>query len=208
MKLHFDIPGINEEILSQSAIFEYQTGELITKQEEIPNYFYFILSGRAKIMTTQTNGKRLILQFLKEDDLIGELTAVQAEETIKDVIALGETICLGIPKKIVDNKLINQADFNFFLANYIGKKLLIRVDHFKDQQTQELKIRLIKLLLEITIDDTYQEKHTELAEYLGTSYRHYMHTFKFLKDSGLIIKNENTYFIQRKEMENYLNLKE
>ncbi|HCM90202.1 MULTISPECIES: cyclic nucleotide-binding domain-containing protein [Vagococcus] len=197
--------GIDTTILSQSIVFEFKQGEFITRQNEVPAYLYVILSGRAKIMTSQTNGKQLILQFLNEQDLIGDLTIIQAEEETKDVIALGSTVCLGIPMDLVESKLIPNAEFLYFLANYIGKKLLLRVEHFKEQQTQELKIRLIKLLLDITIDDEYHEKHTEIAEYLGVSYRHYMHTLKFLKENDMITKKAACYMINRNNMIIFLN---
>lgn len=198
------IAGIDTMILSQSTVFEFTQGEFITNQNEIPTYLYIIISGRAKIMTSQTNGKQLILQFLNEQDLIGDLTVIQAEEEPKDVISLGSTVCLGIPIDLVESKLIPNAEFLYFLANYIGKKLLLRVEHFKEQQTQELKIRLIKLLLDITIDDEYHEKHTEIAEYLGVSYRHYMHTLRFLKENDMITKKASGYIINRENMITFL----
>lgn len=199
-----DIPGIDKKILDTSFIFHFKNGEFIAKEMTNLNYLYFIIEGRAKIVTTQENGKRLILQFLHSTDLIGDLTIVHAEEYTKDVVSVGNTICLGIPIQVVNEKLLNQNDFLFYLANYIGKKLQLRVNHFKEQQTQELKIRLAKLFLEISVDGIYHEKHTEISEYLGVSYRHFMHTFKFFKEGEYIKKEQNYYLINEEKLQNFL----
>ena len=79
------------------------------------------------------------------------------------------------------------------------------MNHFKEQQTQELKVRLAKLLLEVSINNDYHEKHTEIAEYLGVSYRHFMHTFKYFKEGDLVTKNKKGYIINPKRLKSLIN---
>ncbi|MFC6348189.1 cyclic nucleotide-binding domain-containing protein [Vagococcus carniphilus] len=196
-----EIPGIDADLLAKSLVMTFKNGEFITKELTELRYLYFIMEGRAKVVTTQSNGKKLILQFLSTDDMIGDLTVIKAEEEIKDVIAMGETTCLAVPIQTIEMQLMTNNEFLRFLSQYIGIKLLLRMDHFKEQQTLEAKMRLAKLLLEITVDGEYHEKHTEIAEYLGVSYRHYMHTFKQLKEEGYIYKKENRYYIQTDSLE-------
>lgn len=198
------IPGINSKILNQSSIFVFNNRDFITKEMNELAFLFIILEGRAKVVTTQENGKRLILQFLNPNDLIGELTIIGVEKTIKDVIAMGEVICLGIPLTLVKDQLLINNEFLLFLSQHVGKKLLVRMAHVKEQQTQELKIRLAKLLLEISVDGIYHEKHTEIAEYLGVSYRHFMHTFKFFKEQRLIEKTALGYAINEKVIREFI----
>lgn len=195
-----EIPGINEPVLKQSFIYYFKNGEFIVNERDKLHNLYIIIDGRAKIITTQKNGKQLILQFLETRDFIGDLTIVKAEENVKDVIAMGECVCLGIPIAVVQEYLITNHDFLLFLSQYIGEKLLFRMEHFKEQQTQELKVRLAKLLLEISINGVYFEKHTEISEYLGVSYRHFMHTFKFFKDEKMIVKDKQGYLIDEEKI--------
>jgi len=203
-KISIKIPGVTKEVLNESYIFYFKNGEFIARETDQLYYLFLILDGRAKITTTEENGKRLILQFLYSSDLIGDLTIVNAEKNLKDVISIGSTICLGIPIKVVNSQLIKQNDFLFFIAQYIGKKLHIRMDHFKMQQTQELKIRLARLILEIAEDGIYHEKHTEIAEYLGVSYRHFMYTIKFFKDEKLIVKKDNYYLVSSDKIKMFI----
>lgn len=204
-KLEKNIPGITKDILKESFVFNFKNGEFITKEMDELTYLFIILEGRAKVIATQDNGKRIILQFLRTEDLIGDLTIIEAEETIKDVISMGDTVCLGIPIDIIRNHVLTEPDFLLFLSRYIGKKLLLRMNHFKEQQTQELKVRLAKLLLEVSTNNEYHEKHTEIAEYLGVSYRHFMHTFKYFKEEALVTKNKKGYIINPKMLKSLIN---
>ena len=204
LKTRIEIPGIPQYLTEDALLYEYQTGEFITREMDDLNYLYVILNGTAKILATQDNGKQIILQFLHAEDLIGELTIIKVEETVKSIVAMTEVTCLAIPIETVEKELLPNPDFLYYLAQYIGKKLLFRVEHFKEQQTQELKIRLAKLMLEISPNDCYCQKHTEISEYLGVSYRHFMHTFKFFKDKGYIKKEGKEYSINRDKLNNFI----
>lgn len=71
------------------------------------------------------------------------------------------------------------------------EKMLQRVDHFTTNQTYELSYRLAELLLvAANHEDVYKEKHTEIAEYLGVSYRHLIYTFKQFRERGFIQNKE------------------
>ena len=193
-----------EKVLAQSWIIEFNHNEFIHRETESLYYLFYILEGKAKILKNQPNGKRMILQFLEERDFIGDLTLVDAEETTKDVIAIGKTICLALPIDYAKNEWMNELEFVKMLSRYIGQKLMKRMEHFTTNQTFELKYRLAELLLAVSIDDLYKEKHTEIAEYLGVSYRHLLYTLKKFKDDGLIEKQGTAYLIHRKKLQRLL----
>ena len=77
-KLKKNIPGVTKDILKESFVFNFINGEFITKEMDELTYLFIILEGRAKVIATQDNGKRIILQFLITDDLIGDLTIIEA----------------------------------------------------------------------------------------------------------------------------------
>lgn len=193
-----------ERILAESLIMEFNSNEFIHKELNQLNYLFYILEGKAKILKNQSNGKRMILQFLEEQDFIGELTLVGSEEITKDVVSIGHTTCLAIPIAYAENKLMNELEFVKNLSRYIGTKLLKRMEHFTTNQTFELKYRLAELLLRVSIENIYKEKHTEIAEYLGVSYRHLLYTLKSFKEKGLITKQNNHYLIDPQKLRHLL----
>ena len=79
------------------------------------------------------------------------------------------------------------------LSHYLGKKSApTGWTDFTTNQTYELSYRLAELLLvAANHEDVYKEKHTEIAEYLGVSYRHLIYTFKQFRERGFIQKSRN-----------------
>lgn len=194
----------SEQIQEEAYLFTFEDKEYITQAAEPLPYLFFILEGKAKIYLTHENGKQTLLQFLKETDFIGELTLVQAEDTTKDVIAMGQTKCLGIPISILEN--VPQSDAYLFkkIAQYIGKKLLLRMEHFSINQSFELKYRLALIILETEINGCYKEKNAEIADYLGVSYRHYLYVLKQFQEQQLITKVKHGYFVNKEAITNLL----
>ncbi|MGY3778399.1 transcriptional regulator YeiL [Isobaculum melis] len=184
-------------LLSMAEIKEYKNNEYITQATKSLEQLFFIIKGKAKIYVTHENGKKILLQFLTTGDLIGELTVVGAESTPKDVVAIGNTICLAVPMKIAQKE---EGIFLKKIARYIGEKLLFRAEHFSRNQSYELKYRLAEIILQVEIDGIYHEKHIEMAEYLGVSYRHYTHTLKKLTEEGYLRKQHREYFVNRPQL--------
>lgn len=197
---HLDLPFLTESILKQSFIIHYDRNEKIVNQGAKLKRLYVLLEGKARIIQQKPNGKSLILQFLETGDFIGELTLVKAEIAPKDVVAIDSVCCLAIPLSVVDESLMKSSEFPTFIAQYIGRKLLLRMEHFSNAQTFELKYRLAQLLLEVAVNNQYNENNTQIADYLGVSYRHLTHTFKYLRDNGYIEKNRAGYVIDPQKL--------
>lgn len=192
----------SNQMLDMAKIREYKNNEYITQATKPLDQLFFLLQGRAKIYITHENGKRNLLQFLTIGDFIGDLTVVGAEKVPNDVLAIGNTVCLAIPLKE-----IQKSEGLFFkkIAKYIGEKLLIRVEHFSRNQSYELKYRLAEIILQAEMNGIYHEKHVEIAEYLGVSYRHYSHVLKKLTEEGYLIKEDKGYLINKVQLKKLIN---
>ena len=175
-------PFFNETDLKHSFIIDFENQEFIHHQAEPLNYLFYLIKGKAKILKTERNGRQSIVQFLTTGDLIGDLTLVQAETVLKNKVLFMQQV-----------------------SHYLGKKMLQRVDHFTTNQTYELSYRLAELLLvAANQEDVYKEKHTEIAEYLGVSYRHLIYTFKQFRERGFIQKQGTAYHINRLALHSFV----
>ncbi len=190
----------SKEDLNNSYIVKFTNNEFIQQENHEMSFLYFIIQGKAKILKNQANGKRMILQFLKEKDFIGDLTVIGAEKMTKDVMSIGDTICLATPIDYVAKTLMEDRFFLKIVGKYIGEKLLTRMDFFVDNQTYELKYRLAEVMLAASINDVYKENHLQIAEYLGVSYRHLLHTIKKFKDEKKISKKGSEYILDREKL--------
>ena len=82
-KFHqLDLP-FSTGTLEQSSVYEFSHNEIIQEEAGTLTHLYVILEGKAKIIKSQANGKRSILQFLHSGDFIGDLTLVSAEKRPK-----------------------------------------------------------------------------------------------------------------------------
>ena len=63
-----------------------------------------------------------------------------------------------------------------------------------------LETRLANFILTTSHNGIYREKHTEVAEYLGVTYRHLLYVIaKFVKQ-GILEKSKQGYFIQNENL--------
>lgn len=186
-------------VLPQAIICKFSSNEYIVRFDEDIQYLFFLLDGRAKIYIVHENGKRALIQFLKKEDFIGELSLIEVEKNLKDIVAINDCTCLAIPLASAREHLLNDKLFLYNLSRYLGDKLLKRTDHYTAMQDYEFKNRLARYILQIENDGFFQEKHTETAEYVGVSYRHLLYTLNQFHEEGLLEKRGRKYFILNKE---------
>lgn len=186
---------IFKEVIPSVQVEVFAPKEKIIHFHKRIDKLYFIMKGRAKIYMVHEDGKRTLIQFLEDGNFIGELTLLEIEKQPKDVIAINECYCLSIPLSTAKETLLSDNQFLIYLNRYLGNKLLIRTEFFAKNQNYELKNRLASYILLTEIDGIYSEKHTETAEFLGTSYRHLLYTLKKFEDEKLLFKQKSGYLI-------------
>jgi CRP-like cAMP-binding protein len=196
-----------KSILQHAYICKFSCNEYIVRFNEDIRCLFLLLDGSAKIYLVHENGKRALIQFLKKDDFIGELSLIEVEKNLKDVVAINECTCLVIPLASAKKYLLEDHLFLQHLSKYLGDKLLKRTDHYTAMQDYELKNRLAKYILQIENNGYFQEKLTETAEYVGVSYRHLLYTLNKFREEGLLEKRGRQYFIVSKEKLEKLSLK-
>ena len=171
-----------------TTLERYQRHEFIIQQGGGTDKLLILLQGRGKIYQIQANGQQGIVHFLRPGDLIGELSLLEVETETKAVVALSQCLCLSLPLKIAREKLLSDSNFQLQLNRYLAEKLLNRTDHLSGGLNYPLLNRLAAFILATADQGVYQEKHGEVADYLGVSYRHLLYTLKELRELGLIKK--------------------
>lgn len=179
----------------------FQPQDIIIDSNKSVDQLRFLVSGRAKILMIHEDGNRSIIHFVQKDDFIGELSFTGVESKPKDIVAINECICLSIPMTLAKESLLGDADFLLILNQYIVKKLLKRTWFSTKSQNYELKNRLAAYILMSECNGIYREKHTETSEFLSTSYRHLLYTFKQFIDDGIVSKDKGGYRFDRAGLE-------
>ena len=164
-----------------------------------------IIKGNAKIIHTDYNGNKLIIEELYEDDIFGSnLSYLYNKEY--DMIANEETTVLVFDYDLVINTNLNQEYFNTFLKNImiiLNDKIRKRNDRLQIISKKTIRDKLLEYF------DIESQAHgssiiyltisfSELADFLAID-RSAMHReLKNLKEEGIIdIKDKKIILLYR-----------
>ena len=182
-------------------LFFFKKNEHICREDEKLNFLFFLVKGKAKVYTTLSNGKSLLLCFYDDFKLLGDVEIINLENASSNVQVIEDTYCLAISLTSVSLYLLNDAKFLRFICSSLGGKLNRCSKNSSINLLYPLENRLASYILATgeRVDNNeeriikFNENLTEIAELLGTSYRHLLRTLNSLSCKGAIMKKSN-YF--------------
>lgn len=172
----------------------FPKGKNIFKTSEDISHCYLILSGMVKIYIDHENGRRSILDFVGKSDWLGELSLFCNEDYIKENKVIDDVVCLEFDLEKLKNICKIDMEASFYFASYISNKLMIRSYRMSEYLNYSLEKRLATFILNHQQDGRYHISHTDVSEYMNTSYRHILFVIKKFCDDG-ILKKDNEYII-------------
>jgi CRP/FNR family transcriptional regulator, putaive post-exponential-phase nitrogen-starvation regulator len=179
-------------------VCQFERGEFIFKEGSQPDYMFYLVEGKAKLYVTQKNGKVSLLNFLHPPTFMGEIELLNAERYSRGIQTATRVTCLAIPIQACKDKLLKDATFLKYLCIFLSKKQTMITSRYAQDQAFPLINRLAAFILLSADQDYYKEKHTEVCEYLGVSYRHLLHVLAQLCESNIIEKHGRGYKIRDK----------
>ncbi len=191
----------SKDMTSHMELLFYRKNEYMVKEgEEIP-YLLFLTEGKAKVFTSLSNGKSLLLCFYQGFKVLGDLEAVDDVKAVTNVQAIADSLCIGIPYRIVRKYLLEDARFLRYICSSLGGKLNRCSKNSSINLLFPLENRLASYIYttgERTLKKpfiTFHENLTEIAELLGTSYRHLLRSLSELCDKNILKKEGSTYIV-------------
>ncbi len=130
---------------------------------------------------------------------MGEIELLNAELYSKGIQTATQVICLAIPIHACKDELLTDTTFLRYLCIFLSKKAAMISAKYAQSQAYPLENRLAAFILMSADHNFYKEKHTEVCEYLGVSYRHLLHVLAQLCEANIIEKQSRGYIIQDKE---------
>jgi CRP-like cAMP-binding protein len=194
--LHFD--------LSQASRILLTRGEYLSQAGEPMDALYFVVSGKAKVFISLSDGKELLLAYFTRQGIIGEIELMtDALTTQTTVQAVTELACIALPLAVYGRELKRNISFVNLVAKELAEKLAQRVVNSAITALQPLETRLCAYILQTASDSGYFcEKLTEVAGVMGASYRHLLRCLGKLNEKNILTKIPGGYKIaNRKAME-------
>lgn len=174
------------DITPYAKVKEYRKNQLICREGDDLSDLVFLIRGNAKLFLTHENGKITTIDFLKAPTLFGEMEFMKAQKFTNGIIALDKCACILLSLRETEHLLRNDIKFLNYLCLFLCKKALRNTSNYAANQNYPLVNRLAKFILLSADGEIYNRKHTEVAEYLGVSYRHLLHVFALLCEADIL----------------------
>lgn len=184
---------LQDDFLSLCSLHTFEKGEYICEIDQVANYFYFFVEGKAKIYTLLQNGKKLLLRFYSPFNVLGDIEVINEQPYKVFAEALNPCVCIALPMKIARAQGLKNPDFLNFLCNHLVEKLDTITHKSSVNLLNPLEVRLASYIYQSYNKQSHifemQSNFSDLAELLGTSYRHLNRTFITLITKGIIEKD-------------------
>lgn len=180
-------------------VFEFDKGDFIIQEGNKPEYLFYMVEGRAKLYVTHKNGKVSLINFFTSPIFMGEIELLIEARYSKSIQTSSKSICIAIAIEPCKDQLLADAHFLRYLCIFLSNKSTAHSTKYTKHQAYPLENKLAEFILLSSHHNIYKEKHTEISEYFGVSYRHLLHTFSKLSETGIIEKTKTGFKILDKE---------
>lgn len=150
---------------------------------------FYLARGRAKLTQTLANGQIILVDFFTAPCFIGEMELIEHHPNYTfTVTALSDCWCLALDSLALRNQLLADAQFLQNLCRYFVHKNYRNIQTATRNQRFTLAQRLADFILLTAHDTLYHEKHTQVADYLGVTYRHLLYVLAQFVQQGILTK--------------------
>jgi len=174
---------------SYAKLAAFSPREYIIKEGFLPSHLFFLTS----------NGKVALIDFFRAPCFIGEMELIGHSRDICSVQALELCLCLALPITQCGDMLLNDPIFLREICIYLSDKNAKNIRSLTKNQSYPLENRLAGFILLSSAADTYQEKHSHVADYLGVSYRHLLYVMAQFIEKGYLDKRKRAYQITNRQ---------
>ncbi len=181
---------------SRALLIRFERGEWLMLAEQELKYLYILLSGKAKVCTSETGGRNLLLCYYISDGILGDVELMMGRrEAISSVQALTQVVCIGLPMGVYAPALLAHPPFLLRVGKGLANKLHDSVANTTEIILRPFEARLCSYLLQSAQDGLFSERLLDVSEQLGVSYRHLLRSLRNLCDAGILKKQPNGYLI-------------
>ncbi|MBO9599774.1 MAG: cyclic nucleotide-binding domain-containing protein [Cohnella sp.] len=184
-------------------LIAFGRGEIVCASGDPLSHLLLLVEGKVKIYKVLPNGKSILIRFYNPLSTIGDLEMLSDQAARSTVESVNETRFIGIDRRA----LAETANEDPAFLRFIVRQLATKLDTFSNASSLNLlypvETRFASYLLSITSDGNGREqieelktsKLTELAELLGTSYRHLNRVIAQFERDGLVERRRGAILV-------------
>lgn len=189
-------------------LLKFDKHEYLSREDEDLEYLLFFIQGKAKVFKTLPNGRNLLLAFYKPFRVIGDIEVVKNQSATGTIQALRTCYCLAISMEKARLELTKDRKFLKFTCESLAEKLAAVSMNSSINLLYPLENRLASYINESLVYEKneenlyidFDENLINIAELLGSSYRHLLRTFNTLCKKGVLERECGKYKIINKTL--------
>ncbi len=201
VKLHSLSEFFGQDMVPFMELFHYKKYEALCTMGEEMEHFLIFVEGVAKVYSLMKNGKTLMLRFYHPPKVIGDVELVMGDKVFCSIEAITPAYCLAIPMDVMKRLGLCDAVFMRYISRSLAHKLVTASLSSSINQLYSLENKLASYILGSVKTlppaggSVFQCNLTQLAELLGTSYRHLLRTLAQMAGKGILKKCSGYYEI-------------
>ncbi len=200
-----------ERLAAGSVRRNFPKGRTIVAEGEPSQSLYVLLSGRAKVQRSDTEGKEVILAVLGPGECFGEMSLIDDAPRSASVITLESSDFMSINKDSFKSMLFQSPEICMRIMKGLVKRL--READMKIETLALLDVygRVARVLLDFSEvvgnDRVVRSKlpRQEIAKMIGASREMVSRVMKGLELEGYIVPMPEGRLMLREKLSNYLN---
>jgi len=188
----------DNEIFKYAELHFYKKEEYILEAGEVLEYYYLLVDGKVKIYYPFENGKSMLLKFYKEFNTIGDLELLKGIPILCNIDAVEDTYLIAIPSAMLRENYLNDVKFLHHLLDSLSEKLYGTINNSSYNFIYPLINRLSSYLIEHLTDENciiLNSSYLDIAQFLGTTYRHLNRTLKEMESKSIIKCDDKKIYI-------------
>lgn len=196
---------VNQVIRDKKKV-RFDKRDVIYRESDYALFSYFIVSGKVKTFRINEDGKELIFDIFKDNDVIGMWDVLKGAEYSESVSCLEDTELIKIHKDDVHQYISGQVVDAGSLIQIFAEELKEREDRLISMAYDSVRMRVATALT--VLEDVYHQngantifkvQREDLAAMVGTSTESVIRTLSDFKKEGLISIQKNEIFINDSE---------
>ncbi len=193
----------HEPLRPHLGLYQFEPGEVICAQGERSEVLYVLVKGTTKTSLVSPEGKTLVLSFKTPPEMIGDIEYIEKVELMNTVEAVTPIEVLGIRYHWLYQYGQDHAPLLRFLLHIITYKFRVKSDSMSFNLMYPVETRLASYLLSVTTPeenilitgDPAQYNLTDIANLIGTSYRHLNRIIHQFSENGWIERSRGKIVI-------------
>ena len=195
----FALDVLPKETLPFFRLVRYEPGDAICVQGDEAAELRFHVAGKIRVSHTSVAGKRLVLSFKYPLDLIGDIEYVRRTPYLNTVEAVTPVEMLVIAFDDLARHAADDVAWLRYLLEEITRKFEQKSQSLSFNLFYPVEVRLASYLLSMTPDErtlgSTVDELTDIADLIGTSYRHVNRTLRRFVEAGLVVRNRRVITI-------------